>query len=337
MHALVTGGGGFLGRAITEQLLARGDTVTILSRGRYPEVEALGARGVQCDLSDPGAELAEALDGVDVVFHVASKTGVWGPREHFFRANVDGTKNLVAAARAAGVRRFVYTSSPSATFDGANAEGKSEADAPYPEHFEAPYPESKAVAERHVLAADSDSFATTALRPHLIWGPRDPHILPRLITRHKAGRLMRIGDGTNRVGITYIDNAAVAHLQAADVLAPGSANAGRPYFITDLAPVSLWPWIEGFLTSVGLPPIRRSVSPGLAKAVGGLLEWIWRTFGRAGEPPMTRFVAAEMATSHWYDLSGARDDFGYTPLVGPEEGLQRASAWARDEMAAGRL
>jgi nucleoside-diphosphate-sugar epimerase len=337
MHALVTGGGGFLGRAITEQLLNRGDTVTILSRSRYPEVEALGAKGVQCDLSAPDESLARVLADIDVVFHVASKTGVWGPRETFFRSNVEGTRNLVAAAKAAGIRRFVYTSSPSATFDGGDAEGKTEAEAPYPAHFEAPYPESKAVAEKLVLDANSDDFATTALRPHLIWGPRDPHILPRLITRHKQGRLMRIGDGRNKVGITFIDNAAVAHVQAADALEPGAAHAGKPYFITDLEPVTLWPWINGFLTGVGLPPIRRSVSAGFAKLAGGVLEWVWRTFNRPGEPPMTRFVAAEMATSHWYDLTAARTDFGYTPLVGPEEGLERAISWAKGELEAGRL
>jgi len=337
MHALVTGGGGFLGRAITEQLLARGDAVTILSRGRYPEVEALGARGVQCDLSAPGDALDSVLSDVDIIFHVASKTGVWGPRASFFQANVDGTRNLLEAAQRAGVRRFVYTSSPSATFDGGDAAGKTEAEAPYPTHFEAPYPESKAVAEKLVLDANSADIATTALRPHLIWGPRDPHILPRLIARHKQGRLMRVGDGTNKVGITYIDNAAVAHLQAADVLAFDAPNAGKAYFITDLEPVLLWPWIDGVLTGVGLPPIGRSVSAGLAKFVGGVLEWVWRTFRRPGEPPMTRFVAAEMATSHWYDLTAARTDFGYTPLVGPQEGLDRALAWAKAELAAGRL
>ena len=337
MHALVTGGGGFLGRAITEQLLARGDRVTILSRGRYPEVEALGAAGVQCDLSSPGPELAEVLAQVDVVFHVASKTGVWGSRESFFQANVTGTQNLVVAAKKAGVKRFVYTSSPSATFDGGDAEGKTEGEAPYPDHFEAPYPESKAVAEKFVLEQNTGEFYTTALRPHLIWGPRDPHILPRLISRRKQGRLMRIGDGSNKVGITFIDNAAVADLQAADTLASGAANAGKAYFITDLEPVLLWPWIDGFLKMVDVPPISRSVSPGVALFMGGLLEWIWRIFGRAGEPPMTRFVAAEMATSHWYDLTGARTDFGYTPLVGPDEGLERAAAFFKAEQAAGRL
>jgi nucleoside-diphosphate-sugar epimerase len=327
-RALVTGGGGFLGHAIVARLRAEGHAVRSLARGRYPEVEALGAEQVQHDLADP-AGLQAHLDGVDVVFHAASRTGVWGSREAFFRANVDGTRHLLEAARAAGVRRFVYTSSPSATFDGRDAEGATEADCPYPTHFHAPYPESKAEAERLVLAANGPALATTALRPHLIWGPRDPHILPRLVSRRRQGRLVRVGPGTNKVGICYIDNAAVAHLQAAAVLQPGSPNAGKAYFLHDPEPVLLWPWIDQLLVAVGLPPVQRSVSPGVAMALGGLLEWVWRTFQRPGEPPMTRFVAAELASSHWYDLSAARRDFGYAPVVGPDEGLRRAVAWLK--------
>ncbi len=328
MQALVTGGGGFLGRAIVEQLLARGDTVRTLARGRYPALEALGATPIQHDLRNPDG-LAAHLEGVDVVFHVASKTGVWGAAEDFFSINVGGTENLLAAARAAGVRRFVYTSSPSATFSGGDAENATEADCPYPDHFEAPYPESKAQAEQRVLAANGPELATTALRPHLIWGPRDPHILPRLMLRRQQGRLMRVGNGRNKVGITYVDNAAAAQLQAADQLAPGSANAGKAYFITDPEPVVLWTWIDQFLLRVGLDPVPRSISPGMATLAGTVLEWIWRTFDRPGEPPMTRFVAKELSTSHWYDLSAARHDFGYTPVVDPEEGLARAVAWFR--------
>ncbi|MEE2752234.1 MAG: NAD-dependent epimerase/dehydratase family protein, partial [Myxococcota bacterium] len=214
MRALVTGGGGFLGSAITRQLLSRGDQVTILSRGRYPAVEALGADALQLDLTDPTG-LEEAVSGMDVVFHLASKTGVWGPRSSFMQINVEGTQNLLEACRSANVRRFVYTSSPSATFDGSDAENASESDCSYPDRFESEYPESKAVAEQMVLAANSEHMATTALRPHLIWGPGDPHIIPRLIERRKQGRLAQVGDGTNKVAITYIDNAAIAHLQAA--------------------------------------------------------------------------------------------------------------------------
>ena len=329
MRALVTGGGGFLGRAIVEQLLARGDEVRTLARGAYPELDALGATSVQHDLRQRSG-LDAHLEGIDVVFHVASKTGVWGPAEEFFGINVTGTEHLLDAAQAAGVRSFVYTSSPSATFSGGDAENATEADCPYPDHFEAPYPQSKAEAEKRVLAANSDDFATTALRPHLIWGPRDPHIPPRLMVRRQQGRLMCVGDGKNKVGITYVDNAAAAQLQAADALQPGSPNAGKAYFITDPDPVLLWRWIDQFLVRVGLEPVERSVSPRVALFMGGVLEWVWRTFDRAGEPPMTRFVAKELSTSHWYNLEAARCDFGYTPLVGPEDGLRAAVAWFRE-------
>jgi nucleoside-diphosphate-sugar epimerase len=325
MRALVTGGGGFLGRAIVEQLLDRGDTVTILSRGSYPQVEALGATGVQLDLTQPEG-LAEAFRGHDVVFHVASKTGIWGPREDFMRINVDGTRNVIAACRDAGVTRLVYTSSPSATFDGSDAQNASEADCPYPDHFEADYPHSKAIAEQLVLAANDATLATTALRPHLIWGPRDPHIIPRLMARRQQGRLAQVGDGQNKVAISYIDNAAAAHLQAADVLGLGSPNAGKPYFVSDADPVVLWEWINTLLVDLGLEAIDRKVSVGLAHRVGALLEWVWRVFGLSGEPPMTRFVAAELASSHWYDLSAARADFGYHPVIAPQEAMARTIA-----------
>ncbi len=322
MRALVTGGGGFLGSAITRELLSRGDEVTVLSRSHYPSMEALGANSVQLDLTDPTG-LTEAVAGMDVVFHVASKTGVWGPRESFMQINVEGTRNLLEACRSANVRRFVYTGSPSATFDGSNAENASESDCDYPDRFESEYPESKAIAEQMVLAANNEHMATTALRPHLIWGPGDPHIIPRLIERRQQGRLAQVGDGTNKVAITYIDNAAAAHLQAADALAPGSLNAGKAYFISDEEPVVLWSWIDQLLMDVGLPPINRSISKKMAHTLGSVLEWVWRLFRIGGEPPMTRFVAAQMASSHWYDLSAAKNDFGYRTVVKPDEAMAR--------------
>lgn len=325
MHALVTGGGGFLGRAVVALLRARGDEVTVLARGRYPEVEALGARSVQADLREP-ASLQGVLEGVDLVFHVASKTGVWGPRQEFMSINVDGTRHLLAAARAQGVGRLVYTSSPSCVHSGGDEEGVTEADCAYPRHFETAYPESKAMAEQLVLAASGPELATTALRPHLVYGPGEPHMLPRLLDRHRKGRLRPIGDGSNRVGLTYIDNAALAHLQAADRLAPGSANAGRAYFVTDAEPVVLWQWIGQFMQGVGLPPLPGPMPLGLVRGASAVMEWAWRSFGLAGEPLMTRFAATQLATSHWYDLSAARADFGYSPRVDGAEGLQRTIA-----------
>jgi len=270
---------------------------------------------------------------MDAVFHVASKTGVWGPRDAFMQINVEGTRNLLEACRAAGVPRFIYTGSPSATFDGSNAENAKESDCGYPEHFESDYPESKAIAEQLVLASNDGEMATTALRPHLIWGPGDPHIIPRLIERRAQGRLAQVGDGSNKVAITYIDNAAAAHLQAADALAPGSENAGRAYFISDEKPVVLWEWINQLLLDLGMPAINRQVSKNMAHTIGRVLEWAWRLLGLRGEPPMTRFVAAQMASSHWYDLSAARTDFDYHMVITPEEAMKRTLDAFREHSA----
>ncbi|MCB9793756.1 MAG: NAD-dependent epimerase/dehydratase family protein [Alphaproteobacteria bacterium] len=336
MKALVTGGGGFLGREITERLLARGDEVRVLARGRYPEVEALGAEGVQHDLSDP-VGLTEKLAGVDVVFHVAALAGMWGPRERYVKINVDGTRHLLEAARAAGVKRFVFTSSPSVTFHGVDELNLSEAQASYPESFLFYYSETKAIAERLVLAANGPELATTALRPHLIYGGRDPHLLPRLIGRHQAGRLRIIGDGQNLISLTHVSNAAQAHLLAADALSPGSANAGKAYFITDAEPVKVWEWLNGVYQALGLPPLTRRIGVGPARIVSGLLEAIWRTLGLTSDPPITRFTVAQISTSHTYDLSASREDFGYVPETGPEEAMRETLEGLRVRLQAGGL
>jgi nucleoside-diphosphate-sugar epimerase len=327
VKALITGGGGFLGSHIARQLLARGDEVWVLGRSRYPEVEAAGATGVVWDLAQDRPGLPDLLKGMDVVFHTAAKAGIWGDKETYWSINVEGTRRILEAARQSGVPRFVHTSSPSCTFDGGSAENATEEDCPYPTSFEAHYPASKAAAERLVLAANGPNLATTSLRPHLIWGPGDPHLLPRLLKRNGQRRLKMIGEGTNRVGITYVDNAAAAHVQAADALRPGSANAGRAYFVTDPEPVLIWEWVNGFFVRLGQPPVQGRISLSTARAVGQVLEWGWRLFRLGGEPPMTRFVASQLATSHWYDLSAARADFGLTALVDPEEAMDRAVAW----------
>ncbi|TDJ77160.1 MAG: NAD-dependent epimerase/dehydratase family protein [Planctomycetota bacterium] len=324
MKAVVTGGGGFLGRAIVEGLLARGDEVTSISRGAYPELQALGVRTVRADLADAGA-LRAAIAGADTVFHAAAKAGVWGPRDEYFRTNVEGTRHVIEACRAHGVPRLVYTSSPSVCFDGADHVNAGN-DLPYARRFLAHYPASKARAEALVLAANSPELATCALRPHLIFGPRDPHLVPRLLDRAKKGRLAIVGDGTNEVSLTYVDNAANAHLQAAESLAPGARHAGKAYFIGQAQPVALWTWIDELLASQGLGPVTRRVSAQTARRVGAALELAWRALHLPGEPPMTRFVAAQLSTSHTYDLAPARDDFGYREDVSLAEGTRRTLA-----------
>jgi 2-alkyl-3-oxoalkanoate reductase len=337
VKAVVTGGGGFLGRALVSGLLAKGHEVVALGRCDYPELAVLGARTVRADVLDRAA-LREAFSGQDVVFHAAAKAGVWGPRETYLSTNVRGTENVVAACRAALVRGLVYTSSPSVVFDGRDHEGASN-DLPYPPRYQAAYPETKAAAERLVLAANDPDLATVALRPHLIWGPRDPHLLPRLIARAEQGRLRIVGDGRNQVSVTYVENAAEAHLRAAERLHPGAPCAGRAYFVNDAEPVALWPWLNALLERLGVPRVTRRVLFFVARGLGAAAEGLWTLFRLNGEPPMTRFVAAQLASTHWYDLGPARRDLGYEPTVGPVEALDRTVAWwtsARALASAGR-
>lgn len=325
MKALVTGGGGFLGSAIVRALLARGESVRSFSRSRYPALATLGVEQVCGDLGDAAA-VSAAAEGCDLVFHVAAKAGVWGPYEEYYRANVLGTENVLTACRASAVQRLVYTSSPSVVFDGRDMEGVDET-VPYPEHFEAPYPQTKAIAEQQVLAANGPGLATVALRPHLIWGPEDNHLVPRIIQRGRAGQLRRIGQRPCLVDHIYVDNAADAHLQAADKLAPGSVVAGKAYFISNGEPIPLWEMVDRILAAAAVSAVERSISPKLAYLAGYLMEKIYGALKLSGEPRMTRFLARELSTAHWFDISAARRDFDFNPRVSTAEGLLRLQAW----------
>ncbi len=324
MKALVTGGGGFLGGAIVAQLRARGDEVYSFSRGDYPALAAAGVPQVRGDLADAEA-IAAAVAGRDVVFHVAAKAGLGGRFADYHRANVVGTENVLAACRRHQVRRLVYTSSPSVVFDGRDLEGVDES-APYPARFDAHYPRTKALAEQAVLAANGPELATVCLRPHLIWGPGDNHLVPRILARGRSGRLRRIGRADKLIDNTYIDNAARAHVLAADRLVPGSPVAGRAYFISNGEPVPTWDLINRILVCGGVPPVTRSVPVWLAVAAGAVAEAVFRLLRRDDDPPMTRFLARELATAHWFDLSAARRDLGYSPQVSLAEGLKRLEA-----------
>ena len=329
MKALVTGGGGFLGAAIVRGLLQRGATVRSYSRHQHQALLELGVEQTQGDLADAPA-IAAAVAGCDLVFHVAAKAGIWGKYEDYHRANVIGTGNVIAACRQHGVSRLIHTSSPSVVFNGRDMEGVNES-APYPAHFEAHYPRTKALAEQLVKAANSAQLATVALRPHLIWGPGDNHLLPRLLTRAKAGQLRRIGRQFKRVDTTYIDNAAKAHLLAADHLAPGSTVAGKAYFISQGEPIELWEMINRLLRAAGLPPVERTVPAWLALALAWGFETWHKLAGIEREPRLTRFVVREMSTAHWFNISAARRDFGYAPTVSTEEGLRRLALHLQGE------
>lgn len=322
MKALVTGGGGFLGLYIVEQLLAAGHDVRVFSRGRYPSLTALGVETQQGDLQDANA-VQKACSGIDAVFHVAAVPGVWGSWETYHGINTLGTLNVISGCQKAGVPRLIYTSSPSVVFDGADHVDADES-LPYPTKWLCHYPHSKALAEQAVLAANTPGkLRTVSLRPHLIWGPRDNHLIPRLIQKARAGQLRQVGKGTNVVSISYVENAAAAHLQAEESLRNSTAAAGRAYFINEPESVNLWDWINLVLQRAGLPPVTRRISATLAWNVGAVLETAWRIFGRKHEPPMTRFVAAQLSGSHSYSIQAAQRDFGYRPLVTVEEGLRR--------------
>ncbi len=322
---LVTGGGGFIGGALVKRLREKGFQVRSFSRRNYPDLEALGIQHVRGDLVDR-ERVREALEGCTLAFHVAARAGIWGRYDDFHQTNVIGTSNVVHACRDEGVQRLVYTSSPSVVFAGGDMEGVDES-VPYARHFKAAYPETKAAAEKMVLEAASETLATVALRPHLVWGPGDRHIIPGLLRRARNGQLRRLGGQEKKVDFTYIDNAVHAHLLAGERLAPGSPINGRAFFVTDDRPVLMWGFINRLLEAADLPPVTKTVHPRVAYAAAWLIEMVYRGFRLGSEPRLTRFLVEEMATAHWFDISAARRDLGYRPLVELETGMERVANW----------
>ena len=329
MKVLVTGGGGFLGQALCRGLRALGHEVVSFNRGHYPALDALGVQQVQGDLARRDAVLA-AAQGCAAVFHNAAKAGAWGSYESYRLANVVGTQHVLDACRAHGIGRLVYTSTPSVTHRATHpVEGGTAETVPYGEHLKAPYAATKLVAEKLVLAANDATLATVALRPRLIWGVGDNQLLPRLVERARAGRLRFVGDGENRIDTTYVDNAAQAHLDAFAHLAPGAACAGRAYFISNGEPRTVRDIVNGLLQAAGAPPVTATIPFRVAYVAGALCEGLWHALPLRGEPPMTRFLAEQLSTTHWYDMAPATRDFGYVPRVTIDEGLARLAAACR--------
>lgn len=314
MSTLVTGGTGFLGRRIVERLLSEGREVSVLSRSTASDLKARGVRFINVSLDDE-AKVAAACEGMDTIFHVAARVGVWGAYDAFYRTNVLGTRALLAGARQHGVKRFIHTSTPSVVYNGRDHRGSDES-LPLTTQCPSPYPLTKALAEREVLAANRDTLHTVALRPHLIWGVGDPHLVPRVLARAKEGKLRIIGVGRNRVDMVHVSNAVDAHLLAEQALKRRDARAaGRAYFITNDEPVVLWDWINELLTALGEPPITAKLPLGLTMGIGAMCEGAWQLLRKNSEPPMTRFIAKELATDHWFDISAAKRDLNYVPRV----------------------
>lgn len=321
MHVLVTGGGGFLGKAICRALVARGDTVRSISRGAYPELAGLGVEHRKVDLADAAA-VSAAVQGVDAVIHTAALAGIWGDEQRYIDANQRGTENLIAAMRTHGVGRLVHTSTPSVVQTDGDCEA-GDGETPYAPAPRTAYQRTKIAAEKAVRAANGPDLLTVALRPRLIWGPGDPHILPRLAERARAGRLRRVGSANKKVDSTYVDNAADAHVAALDALQPGARLCGRAYFVSNGEPWPMWDLINALLATEGAPQVEKSIPEGVAFAVGTVCEALWSTLPLSGEPPMTRFLARQLATANWYDIRETCADLGWKPAVSMEEGLRR--------------
>jgi 2-alkyl-3-oxoalkanoate reductase len=328
MRVLVTGAGGFLGFAIANRLIARGDDVRSFSRSAHAKLETLGVTQHRGDLADARA-VAAAVEGCDLVFHVAARPGAWGPYRAYHDTNVRGTQNILSACRTHGVRDLVYTSTPSVISRGEDLEGVDES-APYPASFRAHYPATKAIAERMVRQACDDTLRTVSLRPHLVWGPGDTSLLPRLVSRARRGRLRRIGATEKLIDTTFIDDAVDAHLLAADALASATV-AGNVYFISGPKPVGTWTMIDRMLATAGLPPVTRRISRTSAHLVASLGELTYGLLRLRAEPPLTRWVVDELSTAHWFDIGAARRDLGYDPTVTLDAGMERLAAWWQSE------
>ncbi len=320
---LVTGGGGFLGSAIIRKLIQRGEQVWSFSRKSYSELEALGVKQIQGDLADR-ALVENTFKGVDVVFHAAAKPGVWGTYDEYYRPNVLGTQNVIHACKVNRIQALIHTSSPSVIFTGKNMEGMDES-IPYPEKFHTHYTKTKAMAEQDVRAAAKEGLNVIILRPHLIWGPGDPHLVPRVIARSR--KLVRVGRQNNLVDTIYIDNAADAHILAADKLVANPSLSGNIYFISQDNPIPMWDMINGILNAGGLAPVTKTMPLWSVWLIGALLEFMYTVFRFSGEPKMTRFVANELGTAHWFDISAVKKDLGYKPNVSIEEGLRLLKEW----------
>ena len=316
---MVTGGGGFLGSALLKSLLKDGHKLRTINRSHYPELDHLDVEVLRGDLADYTTTL-EAMRGVHTVFHVAAKPGVWGPYAEYFDANVKATLNILKACRELGIKRLIYTSSPSVTFGGNDQENVDES-TPYPKTYMAAYPKTKAQAEQLVLEANDATLATVSLRPHLIWGPGDRHLIPRVIDKAKAGRLRLIGKAGKLVDAVYIDNAVEAHKAAYRRLSIGSTISGKAYFIGNNEPWPMEDIINSILSSAGVAPVRKRISFRTAWCLALAMEKLYTLFRIKGEPALTRFMVAQLNTSHWYNPKASQEELGYFPKVSMKEGF----------------
>ena len=325
MKVLVTGASSLIGAGVAAALLARGDEVVVQQRGRAATLDRLEVRQQLGDIRDLEVVLA-AAGGCDAIVHLAAKVGVVGAWEDYRSVNVDGTHNVLEAARRSGVGRVVHVSSPSVAHGGEPIVGGG-ADAPVLGRRRAWYPESKALAEIDALAAAGDELGVVAIRPHLVWGPGDTQLVGRIVERAASGRLALVGGGRALVDTTYIDNAVDALVAALDAVHPGAQCSGQAYVVSNGEPRMIRELVQGICRAAGVPFEPRTVSLRIGRGLGAVVERAWPLLRRDDEPPLTQFLAEQLGTAHWFDPRPARDDLGWTPAVSIDEGLARLAEW----------
>ena len=320
MKAFITGGGGFIGYALACELVKRGFKVTSFSRNDYPSLQEIGINTKKGDLSDANSVL-KACENMDIIFHVAAKAGVSGHYRDYFKTNVTGTSNIIHACKMNKIKYLVYTSSASVVFDGSDIEGSDES-LPYPAFPLSYYTGTKALAEELILKANSPALRTLALRPHLVYGPGDNHLFPRIISRAKTGKLRRIGNCINKVDVTYIENVVMAHINAARAMINNPSVTGEAYFITNGEPVLLWDFLDMILQASGLEPLKKKVPVPAAILISHISEVFQKIFPNEKET-LTPFIVSELTRSHWFNISKARRLLNYNPEISNIEGLKR--------------
>jgi nucleoside-diphosphate-sugar epimerase len=327
MNVLVTGGGGFMGMALIKRLIADGHRVVSYSRREYPLHWALGINSIQADIRDYDA-LETAVRNMDMVFHLAAKVGIWGEYDDYYSVNVTGTENVIKACQRQGVRGIVFTSSSGVVFNGSDLEGIDES-YPYPEHHGSHYSATKALAEQLINEANSEQLKTISLRPHLVWGPYDSHLVPGVLKRAATGRLRRIGDQEHFIDTTYIDNMIDALMLAAEALGSKPEAAGRNFFITNGEPARVWDFVNSIIQIAGHAPVQKKIPERVALFAAGMSEWFHRKLNLKTEPFMTRFSIRELCTNHWFDISNAREILGYQPKISYAEGFKHLKEYLK--------
>lgn len=328
-RVLITGGGGFVGKAIIRHLQKENIDCTAIGRNRYPELEDRGVSCLQGDISDRNFVFKQ-VRSYDAVFHVAALAGIWGAWDSYYKANVIGTRNIIEACLENQINTLVYTSTPSVVFDSQDIIAGDES-LPYPHKFLCNYAKSKVIAEKEILQVNQQDLKTCAIRPHLIWGPDDPHLIPRLIERGKKKQLVIVGDGSNLVDLTYIDNVAHAHILAARNLTTTATASANAYFISQEKPIKMWEWINKLFSELNIPQVKNRISLEKAIIAGRVLEGIHKLFIPHKEPKMTRFLAQQLAKSHYFSHQKAEIDLGYTPVVSMDEGMEKLLYWLKKQ------